>query len=699
MARSAQLQGRVAAIVDASRARRLRPLTALVLFVLMGALALSVGGSSPSAARSHAEDSALRQRQIAQLEAFARVKEKQSEELAAKAGEKITPEFQRFFAAAIQGDWRTVTNRWEYYHLHHRQYEKGTNATIQSLDTPYWQPVLELCMAYTHVVNCAPKYTALFADGIINSIPPGSIYFGGTDPGRCVPTAFVKSHADADPFFILTQNALADGTYLEYLRAMYDGKIYTPTGDDLQRCFTEYTTEAERRLQEHKLKPGEDVKMVEGKVQISGQVAVMSLSGLLTKLIFDHNTNRQFYVEESFPLDWMYPYLEPHGLIMKLNRQPLAQLPEEVIARDHEYWCQVVGGILGDWLDDQTTVREIADFVDRVYVRKNLKGFPDNPQALGQMPMSKIVEWNNRIGARKNLKGFTGDPLFVQNGFATASFSKLRSSIGGLYAWRLNTDTNICPAAYQPKSQAEYQQLRKEADFAFRQALALCPYSPEVVFRYAQLLLQEMRFDDALLVAQTCLKLDPKNGAVEGMVGTIKSYKKQSASTHPPQVSRLVVRIDSQGNLRLGDDARPVSPEDFKAALLAAVAKTPDLGLVINTDKNAPPEQVIKVTDAAKEAKLKSVMVTSSTLTAAQALALAEQLANEKAQTLYNCQPFRNGPPAKLVQGYWVWHDQRGQGAGDVEATVKFAADGTNPDVNVILLDSRPRSSPGRLPP
>ena len=55
MARSPQLQGRIAAIVDASRARRLRPLTAAVVLVLMGALALSVGGSSPAASRSQAE--------------------------------------------------------------------------------------------------------------------------------------------------------------------------------------------------------------------------------------------------------------------------------------------------------------------------------------------------------------------------------------------------------------------------------------------------------------------------------------------------------------------------------------------------------------------------------------------------------------------------------------------------------------------
>ena len=85
--------------------------------------------------------------------------------------------------------------------------------------------------------------------------------------------------------------------------------------------------DAQRRLAENKLKPGEDVKIVDDRVQVSGPVAVMSINGLIAKVIFDRNPDREFYIEESFALDWMYPYLEPHGLIMKLNRQPLAQLP------------------------------------------------------------------------------------------------------------------------------------------------------------------------------------------------------------------------------------------------------------------------------------------------------------------------------------------------------------------------------------
>jgi beta-lactamase regulating signal transducer with metallopeptidase domain/biopolymer transport protein ExbD len=701
MARSPQLQGRIAAIVDASRARQLRPLTALAILLFMGALALSMGGSSPDVSSTEAWNSPLRQTQLAQLESFAQAKLTQSKELAAKAGESISPDFQSFFDAAVKGNWQTVTNRYAIYKLHHPQYNKGADDIAQHLRTAYWGPVLEISLAYDQVVNCDPKYTALLADGIINSIPVGSIYFGGTDPGRGVPTAFSKSHADGDPFFTLTQNALADGTYLDYLRAMYGGKIYTPTGEDSQRCFQEYLADAQRRLAKHNLKPGEDVRIVDGKVQVSGQVSVMSIDGLLSKIVFDRNTNQEFYVEESFPLDWMYPHLEPHGLIMKINRQPLAQIPENTIARDHEYWRELAAGMIGDWLGEKTTVREVAEFVDRVYVRRDLQGF-------------------------------TGDPRFIQNDYAKRIFSKLRSSIGGLYAWRLRP---VAPPQYQPKTQPEREDLRKEADFAFRQAFALCPYSPEAVFRYAQFLLQFNRVDDATVIAETTLKLDPENGQVRGLLENLKSFKAQQAhvllgeptnnqarlkerfrrnptnpqaasveasqseKTDPKPAPGLVVSIDSKGFLHLGADARPVTIERLKAELLAAVRKTPDLRLSISADKTAPLAQVIKVMDAANEAKIKFVGLKTlpekpaptSVLTGAQAEAKAVALANAKAQALYNCQPFQKGRPAELVDGQWVWNDGRPYGAADIEATVKFAADATDPEVTVNLLDIRVR--------
>src|SRR5205085_1587615 len=86
-----------------------------------------------------------------------------------------------------------------------------------------------------------------------------------------------------------------------------DREIYTPTPDDSQRMFQEYLQDAQKRLahdaqfpnEPHQIKPGEDVKIIENRVKVSGQVAVMAINGLLTKVIFDHNPKNEFFVEES----------------------------------------------------------------------------------------------------------------------------------------------------------------------------------------------------------------------------------------------------------------------------------------------------------------------------------------------------------------------------------------------------------------
>jgi hypothetical protein len=357
------------------------------------------------------------------------------------------------------------------------------------LSTAYWSPVLEICLAYDHVIRCEPKYTAIFADGIINSIPPGSIYFGGTDPGRGIPTAFEKSQIAGDPFFIVTQNALADGTYLKYARETYGNKIYTPSDADSQSCFDAYCADAGKRLEHDRqfpleakqIRPGEDVRLENGHYQVSGQVAVMGINALLVKLIVERNPTREFYIEESFPLDWMYPNLEPHGLILRINREALTQLPAEMVARDRAYWHALVSGMVGDWLTPDTSVQSVAKFVETVYVQKNL--------------------------AR-----FSGDPRFVQNDYSKRLFSKLRSSIAGVYAWRERHGTDASQAS----------RMAAEADLAFREAYVLCPYSPEVVFRYANLLSQHNRTDDALLIATTSLKLEPSKVEFQNLVGKLK---------------------------------------------------------------------------------------------------------------------------------------------------------------------------------
>jgi tetratricopeptide (TPR) repeat protein/phage shock protein PspC (stress-responsive transcriptional regulator) len=419
-----------------------------------------------------------------------------------------------------------------------------------------------------------------------NLYPPmarDAILFGGTDPGRFAPTymifceGFIPARCkpkdpgfDRRDVYIITQNALADGTYLSYIRAHYfrsgqndppffqemlrtatdvdrhatnavarmvapldralrsfgakvearrraEGvyprqEIYTPSTDDHAQCMSEYFNDAQRRLQVGQLKPGEEVRMdpASGRLSVSGQVAVMAINALLTKVIFDHNPTNEFYVEESFPLDWMFPHLEPYGIIMRINRQPLAEMGDEKVKRDHEFWSLYSQRLIGNWITYDTPVKDVCEFALRVH-------------------------------KRRDYVGFTGDRRFIRDDQAQKSFSKLRSSIGGVYAYRVN-------AARTPDEQ---QRMLKEADFAFRQAFAFCPYSPEAVFRYSSLLASSGRIDDALLIADTCLRFDSDNVSIQGLARQLRGMKDNQAQIS--QIQQRVAQLEQEVRTNLGD--------------------------------------------------------------------------------------------------------------------------------------------------
>jgi len=418
--------------------------------------------------------------------------------------------------------------------------------------------------------------------GIYPEMTRDAILFGGTDPGRFCPTymifceSFIPHNTqplqdqkfDRRDVYIITQNALADGTYLSYIRAQYfrsaqkdppffseflkyvlgiplgpnsaivngiasvansvldkpltafgasvekrrraEGvyppkEIYTPSTEDSQQCFEDYTTDVSRRQAIGQLKQGEEVKIQDGHVQVSGQVAVMMINGLLCKVIFDHNPTNDFFVEESFPLDWMYPYETPFGIIMKINRNPLPELTPDIFKKDHDFWSKYSERLIGNWITYDTTVQQIADFAEKLYLHNNYEGFK-------------------------------GDRRFIRDDDGQKAFSKLRSSIGGIYAWRCfpksPSNPEGCDPEYLEKSPANQEALIRETDFALKQSFAFCPYSPEAVYRYVNFLLKWNRphsLDDALIVAETCQKLDPFNDQIVGLVQQLKSFQQPQA--------------------------------------------------------------------------------------------------------------------------------------------------------------------------
>ena len=309
-----------------------------------------------------------------------------------------------------------------------------------------------------------------------------------------------------------------------------DREIYIPSNEDSQICFKQYVDDAGARAahdqqfpnEPRQLKPGEDVHIVgEGaqqRVQVSGQIAVMSINGLLTKVIFDKNPDNEFYVEESFPLDWMFPHLTPFGVIMKINRHELPELTQEICDKDHEFWSQYDQRLIGQWITYDTPVKDIVDWVEKVYIRHDYTGYK-------------------------------GDIKFARDDEAQKAFSKLRSSIGGIYSYRLGMSPSGGPVPTQwvAKTEAQRKMLLREANFAFKQAFAYCPYSPEAVYRYIQLLTGlEGRFDDALLIAQTCHKLDPENGQITDLVNRLQQAKGQPNPM--AQIQKDVAQLESEFN-------------------------------------------------------------------------------------------------------------------------------------------------------
>ena len=171
-----------------------------------------------------------------------------------------------------------------------------------------------------------------------------SIFFGGTDPGRFVPTYMIYSALFRPDVYLITQNALADDTYMSVERDLYGDEIWIPAKEDSAEAFNIYVDEVQRGI-----RPANgDLRIENGRVQVTGALGVMEINGILTKMMHDHDRLRHsFYVEESYVIPWMYPYLSPHGLIMKINAEKTPYDPKTA-ARDRDFWDWYTRRLLAD---------------------------------------------------------------------------------------------------------------------------------------------------------------------------------------------------------------------------------------------------------------------------------------------------------------------------------------------------------------
>ena len=268
-----------------------------------------------------------------------------------------------------------------------------------------------------------------------------AVFYGGTDPGRFVPTYMIYSAHVREDVHLITQNALADNTYMNVMRDLYGDSIWIPSQQDSNMAFQEYVSD----VQAGRIPAGADVSFEGGRVSVQGVQGVMTINGILAKKIFEANKRiHDFYVEESYVIPWMYPYLEPHGLIMKINKEPLNGLTPEMVKNDREFW---------DW-----------------YIAR-----------------------------------LKGNEKFLRDVVARKTFSKLRSTIAGLYAARRMFD---------------------ESEYAFRQAIALYPLSPEANFRLADIHMQQGEFAEARTIIEEFLREDTENDKVRDFLNQIVNLER-----------------------------------------------------------------------------------------------------------------------------------------------------------------------------
>jgi hypothetical protein len=242
-----------------------------------------------------------------------------------------------------------------------------------------WPAVMET-YGIAEVAHDWPAQKLLeYGNAVLGSLRPDMVYVGGTDAGRFIPTLLSET-GGGDPHVILTQNALADATYLDYLRFLYGDRMAMLTSEDSQRAFNDYIADATKRLQHdeqcpdepRQIRPGEDVHRTDGRVQVGGQVAVCYIDELLLQMLMRKNPDAAFALEESFPFRSTYPGATTLGPVMELrSTDPQAALTGERAAQALDYWRTTAQELLSDPETPQgSTVRDA--YVKMMLAQANL---------------------------------------------------------------------------------------------------------------------------------------------------------------------------------------------------------------------------------------------------------------------------------------------------------------------------------------
>ena len=232
----------------------------------------------------------------------------------------------------------------------------------------YLLPLLPLWTGIHNAPLCSQRdhwFGWDYGRDMLKDLPRDAFVFGGTDPGRFVPTYMILGESFVDPkdrrdaefdrrdLVIVTQNALADAFYQKYIHDHYapgrpkaQGWLEKWLGRDKQYPVDSTIMPSEQELME--IVRNVSMNLPPGANPQDPNVGIL-YHAAIAQWIFEKNKDkREFFIEESFSMEWTYAYAVPNGLSYRLNKEPLETLPPEVVAEDFRFWNAYVERLLGD---------------------------------------------------------------------------------------------------------------------------------------------------------------------------------------------------------------------------------------------------------------------------------------------------------------------------------------------------------------
>lgn len=295
-------------------------------------------GSRTSAAPAQTAEEIV----AAKLKRFAQIRRGTMRAMARAKNVTVPALVEQFFDAVETGDWAQIKAAFDA--INGGDTTAGHTSKRSPEVTALWAAIIDT-YGVAEQVHIWPAQRLLdMGNSVMNQLRPGMVYLGGTDDGRWIPT--LLNETEGGQHIVLTQNGLADSSYLEYIRFLYGDRFNPLSNEDSQRAFADYMADAQKRLlhdqqfpdEPKQIRPNEDIKVVDGRVQVSGVVAVMAINERLVQMMMEKNPDLSFALQESFPLQSTYANATPLGPIMELGVKDQSSFTPERAAESAAYW-------------------------------------------------------------------------------------------------------------------------------------------------------------------------------------------------------------------------------------------------------------------------------------------------------------------------------------------------------------------------